>query len=107
MVMATPMIKHASAISHTLVVLVSCTPTFSPMGIMAISAPSVKRPIPTINITAPVINIAMVDSGMGTTVMLSSSTTPVTGSTAASDSLIFSNSRGFKASRSFPMLIIQ
>ena len=80
-VMITPITKQAATMSHSLFERVSCVPTCSPMGIMAMSAPSVKKPMP---------RMSSVESSMGTTVMPSASTIRVIGMTALSDSWILS-----------------
>ena len=89
MVMITPMMKQDRAMIPTRLDLVSWMPTFSPMGIIAISAPSVKSPMPTISRNAPIKKSMSVPVGMGVMVMHSSITIAVTGRTAASDSRIF------------------
>ena len=60
------------------------------MGSMAISAPRVNRPMPTISISAPRINRLMVPRSTAITVTLSTSTSNETGSTEDRDSRIFS-----------------
>lgn len=62
----------------------------SPMGIMETSVPKEKKAMPKISITVPTKNRAKVSSGMGTTATLNASMRKVMGSTAASDSRIFS-----------------
>lgn len=56
------------------------------MGIMAMSAPRLKKPMPRMSSTAPTRNIISVASGMGVMVTHSTNTISVTGSTAARDS---------------------
>ena len=89
-VMITPITKQAATMSHSLFERVSCVPTCSPMGIMAMSAPSVKKPMPRMSSAAPARNSISVESSMGTTVMPSASTIRVIGMTALSDSWILS-----------------
>ena len=67
-----------------------CEPTASPIGVIAISAPSVKKPIPRISKTAPITKAMSVPFGIGVIVKQSSRTIPVTGMTDNRDSLIFS-----------------
>ena len=84
-----PIRKQHPTISHSFFDLVNARPTCSPMGIMAISAPSVKKPMPMIKNTAPTRNSIRVDSSIGAMVMPSASTISVTGSTELRDSCIF------------------
>ena len=65
-------------------------PTRSPMGVMAVSAPRVKRPMPTISSAAPIKKASSVAVGRGATVKLSTSTIAVMGTTEARASRIFS-----------------
>ena len=62
------------------------------MGIMAMSAPREKNPIPRISIIAPMRNISMVPTGSGASVKLNSNTMAVIGSTEVNASRIFSAS---------------
>ena len=94
--MNTPMAKHTAATPAGVRILVRWLPLCSPMGIMAISAPRLKNPIPTIKSTAPTRNISRVASDMGVMVTQSTNTISVTGSTASSASIIFSFSFLFK-----------
>ena len=96
MVMTAPMIKQARAIRGRRPDEVSFAPTRSPMGIMAMSAPRVKKPIPTIRKAAPARNNIRGSSGMGVIVMQRSSTIQVTGRTQERDSEIFSFNFLFK-----------
>lgn len=61
-------------------------PTSSPMGIMAMSAPRVNSPMPTISSAAPARNSINGASGMGVIVTHRAITIKVMGSTALSDS---------------------
>ena len=79
--------------------LPTCVPMASPSGIMEISAPSEKKPMPTTSSTAPAKNSSSVPSGIGATVMLSTSTIPVIGNTEDNASRIFS----FKILFNYPM----
>ena len=90
-----PIIKHEAAISQILLLLASCTPTCSPIGIIAISAPSVKKPIPSISRSAPVKNSRRSAGGIGVIVTQSRKTIAVIGKTAESDSPILPLSFGF------------
>ena len=65
-------------------------PIWSPMGIMAMSAPREKNPMPTISMPAPSRNSSSVPMGMGASVKLSTSMMTVMGSTEERDSAIFS-----------------
>ena len=56
---------------------------------MAVSAPSVNRPIPTMSMTAPKRKASSISAVTGTTVESNSSTMPVTGNTDDRDSDIF------------------
>ena len=66
-----------------------------PSGVMEISAPSWKKPMPTMGSTAPVKNRASVPTSMGTSVTLSISTMTVKGSTLVRASRVFSLSFSF------------
>ena len=72
-----------------LLVFVIFAPTYCPIGVIAVSAPRVNSPIPTISKTAPKINAKSISAGTGTIVTRRKSTIPVTGSTEESDSEIF------------------
>ena len=76
-------------------VRVSREPMASPMGIIAISAPREKRPIPRMSSTAPAKNSSTVPMGMGTTVTLRASRMAVMGSTEERASITFSRSFWF------------
>jgi hypothetical protein len=60
------------------------------MGIMDISAPRVKKPIPMTRRAAPARNSRIVPAGMGTRTTLATSTIAVMGSTEEKASIIFS-----------------
>ena len=90
MVTTVPMKKPTMSISQSFRDLVISAPMPSPMGIMAISVPREKKPIPTIRRQAPVRNIIMVPAGRGVMVTLSRITINVIGSTDVRDSIIFS-----------------
>ena len=100
-VIIAPMEKPIRKISGIFLVFEICTPIPSPKGVMDISAPSWKKPIPITSIIAPTINITMVPRSMGTSRMLKSSTMPVMGRTAERDSSIFSFSFWFIHTTSF------
>ena len=85
-----PMMIHAMTMTGSFVALASCAPTFSPMGIMAISTPRVKNPIPIIRKAAPARNSISGSRGMGVMVIPRINTMQVTGSTDDKDSVIFS-----------------
>ena len=96
MVVITPIIKPISNTVINFFNLEICTPTPSPIGVIAISAPNWKKPIPTISINAPVRNITTLPSSIGIKKILIIKTIPVIGRTAESDSLIFSFNFKFK-----------
>ena len=100
-VTSTPMRKQPARMSHSLRVRVRWVPTSSPMGIMAMSAPRVKKPMPRMSRAAPARNRHRVERSTGTTKAHSASTMRLTGSTAARDSWIFSLSCLFKGIASF------
>ena len=75
--------------------LVSCVPMPSPIGIIAISAPIVKKPIPIISSAEPARNTNIVPEGIGTKTTLTISTIKVIGSTEPNASIIFSCSTLF------------
>ena len=68
------------------------TPTTSPMGIMDMSTPMVNSPIPPTSSTAPKRNRTKTALSSGATVIDSSRTMAVMGSTEAIDSRVFSTS---------------
>ena len=74
----------------------SSLPMPFPMGVMEISAPSWKNPIPTMSISAPTKNMTTVPNSSGTSSTLIPMTISVIGTTAARDSFSFSISFGFK-----------
>ena len=89
-VMITPIRKLTDTTTHSFRDLVIWAPTRSPMGVMAVSAPSVNSPMPTISSTAPIKNASRMSVGTGAIVKHSSSTMAVMGSTDASASRTFS-----------------
>ena len=92
MVIKAPMRNTMGRMGHTerLPRRTTSPPTLSPMGIMAISAPREKSPIPTTRRMAPSRNIIRVPTGIsGARVKLSSSTRAVIGSTEERDSRVF------------------
>ena len=95
MVMIVPSANATSTTRMTFSRFASVLPTPSPSGVMDISAPSWKNPMPTISSTAPVRNSASVPISIGTSVTLSTSTIRVMGSTLERDSLTFSFSFSF------------
>ena len=64
---------------------------YSPIGVIEVSAPRVKSPIPTIIIIAPIRNARNIDDGTGINVARRNNTIKVTGRTDDSDSFIFSD----------------
>ena len=91
-----PMTRQINARTGRSFTFIICAPTPSPSGVIAISAPSWKNAMPMMSIKAPTRNRAIVPVFMGTTKMLKSSTITVIGSTALTDSSIFSFSFLFK-----------
>ena len=85
-VMITPKIKQTAIESQTFLVRESSTPMPSPMGIMDISTPKVKKPMPTIRSTAPNKNSVSVPGVSGAMEILKTSTINVIGSTEVTDS---------------------
>ena len=69
--------------------------TFSPMGVMDISAPRVKNIIPAMTITAPTRKHSRILEVMGAMVKLNTITIPTTGRTAFKDSANFCRIFGF------------
>ena len=89
-VTSTPTRKNTAAIRDTRLLRASFRPNASPMGIMAMSAPKVIRPIPTTRSTAPAKNSSNVSRGTGDPVMASSKMIKLTGSTLERASWVFS-----------------
>ena len=90
MVTTTPIKKLTATTTQSFRDRVIWTPTRSPMGVMAISAPRVKRPMPAISRTAPIKKASSVSVGTGEMVKHSASTMAVMGSTEARASRTFS-----------------
>jgi hypothetical protein len=61
------------------------------MGIIAISAPRVNRPIPSISITAPIMKVSIIPLFIGKNMKERKKTLIVTGSTDEKDSFSFSS----------------
>ena len=104
MVTTAPIKKQIAATPASFQPPPSLRPIWSPMGIMAMSAPSEKKPIPTISMPAPSKNSTIVPLGMGASVKLSASTITVMGSTEESASDIFSLSFFFNKCTSLSVL---
>ena len=106
MVMRNPSRKPTPRITGRLRLRVSTAPTRSPMGVMLISAPSVKNMMPTTMSTAPSRKHSRMLGDTGAMVKHSTSTMATMGSTACRASNSFSRSLGrdaFKiASTAFP-----
>ena len=85
-----PMRKQMTATAISFHLPPSLRPICSPMGIMAMSAPREKNPIPTMSIAAPNRKSSSVPIGIGARVKLSKSTITVIGRTDESASEIFS-----------------
>ena len=86
------MIKHTAQIAKTFLDFVSCSPTFSPMGIIAISAPRVKRLIPSTRKIEPTAKSASTEPDRGAMVKCSARTMTRIGSTDNKASFTFSSS---------------
>ena len=87
---STPITKHPAIISQSFLFLISAPPIPWPRGVMDISAPSWKNPIPTMRKTAPARNKFTAPSSIGTITTLRIKTIIVIGSTLARDSFTFS-----------------
>ena len=101
MVMMIPRIKHTITGIRTFFTLLNSAPIPSPMGIIDISTPNVKNPIPIINNKAPKRNKVKIPGVKGAKVMLSSNTMVVMGNTDETDSTTFS-----RKSSLCPMLLL-
>ena len=88
--MITPMRKLTDTTTHSFLERVIWAPTRWPMGVMAVSAPSAKRPMPTTSSTAPIKNASSTSLGTGAIEKQSTSTIPVMGATEATASRTFS-----------------
>ena len=86
MVMTAPIKKQMAMMMTTLLFLKILEPTPWPSGVMEISAPSWKKPMPTISRTAPIKKRATVPISSGTSTTLKMSTMSVMGSTLERDS---------------------
>ena len=95
MVITTPNRKDNTTISRIFLLWVILAPTFSPMGVMDISAPRVKNIIPAMTITAPTRKHSRILEVMGAMVKLNTITIPTTGRTAFKDSANFCRIFGF------------
>ncbi len=95
MVTIKPRMKVRAVINHNFLVCVILVPTFSPMGVMDISAPKVKNIIPTIRNTAPSRNASRIPGSSGAIVKHSTSTIAMIGSTAFRVSFSFSSNFSF------------
>ena len=90
MVITNPRIKHRKNTIQNLWEFAIFVPTFSPIGVMASSAPRVNSIMPTTRSTAPNRNKSRMLGGTGAMVKLKSSTSPMMGSTAFNASSNFS-----------------
>ena len=90
MVTTTPMRKLTETMTQTFRELAMWAPACSPMGVMAASAPRVKKPMPRISSTAPARKASSASTGRGATVRQRTSTMAVMGSTEARASRTFS-----------------
>ena len=90
MVMAKPSARLTSRISGRLRLLVSEVPMRLPMGVMEVSAPSVKMPMPTMIRMEPRKKLSRRSGDTGDTDRHKSPTISRIGSTDSADSLIFS-----------------
>ncbi len=91
-VMIKPKRKERETITLTFLLLVMQVPTFSPMGDMASSAPSVKNIMPRISRTAPIRKHKRMLGEIGATEKHKKSTITMIGSTATNASRSFSMS---------------
>ena len=89
-VTATPRIKLTKRISQSFFDFVRVAPIRLPMTVIEVSAPRVKRPIPTIIITVPIRNARSRLDSIGVTSKHKIATIITIGSTDTSDSLNFS-----------------
>ena len=90
-VISTPIRKQTDSRMPSFLDLVSPSPMYCPIGVMAMSAPRLKRLMPTISRTAATPNTASSVREISTQgVMESTKTSAVTGITEISDSLSFS-----------------
>ena len=99
MVMRKPSRKPMPSTTGRRRLLVMTAPTRSPMGVMLISAPSVKNMMPTTIIAAPSRKHSRMLGDTGAMVKHSTSTMAAMGSTACSASSNFSRSLGREALR--------
>ena len=88
--MIKPIMKVIHIINTRFLEVVSIVPMPSPISIIDISAPSEKKPMPIISMTAPHANRSIVPIGIGVIVMLNKNTIQVIGNTEVNASLIFS-----------------
>ena len=94
MVMRKPSTNPTPMMRGRLRLRVSMAPTRSPMGLMLISAPSVKNMMPTMIMDAPSKKHSRMLGETGAMLKQSTSTMATMGSTACSDSSSFSRSLG-------------
>ena len=96
--------KHT--ISNTFLLCVILEPTFSPMGVMDISAPNVKNIIPTITINAPIKKLNKILGVSGVIEKHSTKTINTIGTTAVTDSFNLLCNFGFQNLNTSPLLLI-
>ena len=89
-VTAKPRAKLTARISGRFLVFVRSVPILLPIGVIDISAPSEKKPMPVTTITAPIRKLSSRSEEMGATVMHRNATMSIIGSTELTDSLTFS-----------------
>ena len=106
-VISIPRIKQTNNGPPIFFVRLISIPMPSPIGIMDISAPIVKKPMPIISITAPNKNSTNAPEDNGKSVILRIKTIAVNGSTEASDSIIFSFKRIFSNRKIPPFRVFQ
>ena len=90
MVMMNPRIKHRNSTIPRFLDWAILVPIFSPIGVIASSAPKVKNIMPMIRRTAPNRNKSNMLGGIGAMVKLNRITIPIVGSTAIRASFNFS-----------------
>ena len=84
MVITNPIINEITTITNTLLDRVIMEPTFSPMGVIDNSTPTLKNNIPTINKVAPIKNVIRTLGGIGAMEKHKSNTINKLGTTAFS-----------------------
>ena len=89
MVIRIPTIKQIGMIIQIFLVFITVVPTYSPIGVIAVSAPSVNKPIPTVTNNAPTIKTKNIPLSMGAMVKHNAKTIAVIGKTEENASFTF------------------